>query len=148
WHILHFIGHGGFDPTTQEGVLALADRQGKTRLLHAPELGRLLADHQRLRLVVLNACEGAKSSEMDLFSSTAARLARRGVPAVLAMQAAITDQAALQCTSTFYQVLLAARPVDEAVAEARKAISLQTPNSLEWGTPVLYLRAASGMLFD
>jgi pSer/pThr/pTyr-binding forkhead associated (FHA) protein/CHAT domain-containing protein len=148
WHILHFIGHGGFDPTTQEGVLALADRQGKTRLLRAPELGRLLADHQSLRLVVLNACEGARSSEVDLFSSTAATLARRGVPAVLAMQAAISDQAALQCTRTFYQVLAAARPVDEAVAEARKAISLQLPNSLEWGIPVLYLRAASGLLFD
>ena len=29
WHILHFIGHGGFDTRREEGVLALAKEQGK-----------------------------------------------------------------------------------------------------------------------
>ncbi|HEY7350483.1 MAG TPA: FHA domain-containing protein [Ktedonobacterales bacterium] len=148
WHIFHFIGHGGFNPDTNEGVLALADEHGKTHLLNATELGRLLADHTSLRLALLNACEGAKGSELDLFSSTAATLARRGVPAVLAMQYDITDHAAIQCGRTFYSALAAAMPVDGAVAEARKAISMQVTNSLEWGTPVLYLRTQSSTLFD
>jgi pSer/pThr/pTyr-binding forkhead associated (FHA) protein len=148
WHIFHFIGHGGFNPATNEGVLALANKQGTMHLLSAPELGLLLADHKSLRLALLNACEGARGSQLDLFSSTAATLARQGIPAVLAMQYEITDHAAIQCVRTFYHALSAAMPVDGAVAEARKAISLQGTNSLEWGTPVLYLRAQGSALFD
>jgi tetratricopeptide (TPR) repeat protein len=148
WHIFHFIGHGGFDPRSEEGVLALADESGKTSLLSATHLGRLLANHSALRLVVLNACEGGKSSSRDLFSSAAATLARRGIPAVLAMQYEITDQAAIQLTRTFYRALAHGLPVDAAVTEARTAISLSAAQTLEWGTPVLYLRAPDGLLFD
>ena len=39
WHIFHFIGHGAFDPNRQEGVLALANEQGKTHLLAPPIWG-------------------------------------------------------------------------------------------------------------
>jgi len=28
WHVFHYIGHGGFDPNTNEGFIALADQQG------------------------------------------------------------------------------------------------------------------------
>ncbi len=148
WHIFHFIGHGGFDPRSEEGVLALADETGNTNLLSATQLGRLLANHNALRLVVLNACEGGKSSSRDLFSSAAATLARRGIPAVLAMQYEITDQAAIQLTRTFYRALAHGLPVDAAVSEARTAISLSAAQTLEWGTPVLYLRAPDSLLFD
>jgi WD40 repeat protein len=148
WHVFHFIGHGGFDPRREEGVLALADERGRTTLLPATHLARLLANHNSLRLVILNACEGGKSNDRDLFSSTAATLARRGIPAVLAMQEEITDHAAIQLTRTFYRALAHGMPVDAAVAEARTAISLSASQTLEWGTPVLYLRAPDSQLFD
>jgi hypothetical protein len=148
WHIFHFIGHGGFDERRDEGVLALANEQGKTHLLTATQLGTLLADHFSLRLVVLNACEGAKGSTTDLFSSTSATLARRGLAAVLAMQYEITDSAAIEFTRTFYETVARGKPVDEAASEARKASGLENANTLEWGTPVLYLRASDGRLFD
>ncbi|HEU5367029.1 MAG TPA: CHAT domain-containing protein [Ktedonobacterales bacterium] len=146
WHIFHFIGHGGFHQG--EGVLALADDEGKTSLLSATQLSILLANHGPLRLAVLNACEGARADKRDLFSSTAATLARRGLPAVLAMQYDITDRAAIEYTRAFYEALADQLPVDAALAEARAAIQLDIHNSLEWGTPVLYLRAPDGMLFD
>ena len=57
WHVFHFIGHGDFDATEQEGQIALADEQGKSSLLSAKQLGRLLDSHASLRLVVLNSCE-------------------------------------------------------------------------------------------
>jgi sulfatase modifying factor 1 len=38
--------------------------------------------------------------------------------------------------------------VDAAVVEGRKAICLEFPNTLEWAAPVLYLRAAGGVLFN
>jgi hypothetical protein len=39
-------------------------------------------------------------------------------------------------------------PVDEAVAEARKSVSLAINNTLEWATPVLHMRSNDGMLFN
>jgi tetratricopeptide (TPR) repeat protein len=148
WHVFHFIGHGGFDQNADEGLISLADEEGKSYRLHATELGRLLADHRSLRLVLLNSCEGARGSERDIFSSTAAILVGRSIPAVLAMQYEITDQAAVEFASTFYRALAAGMPVDAAVAQARKAVSLAVINTVEWGTPVLYMRSPDGLLFN
>jgi hypothetical protein len=147
WHIFHFIGHGGFDHSADEGMIALADENGSTYCLHATELGRLLADHRSLRIVLLNSCEGARGSERDLFSSTAAILVRRGMSAVLAMQYEITDRAAMEFARAFYESLADGLPVDASVTEARKAVSLAVSNTVEWGTPVLYMRAPQGVIF-
>jgi hypothetical protein len=148
WNVFHFVGHGGFDPAADEGLLALADEAGAQHLLTATQVGHLLADHQTLRLVVLNACEGARGGIRDVFSSTAATLVRRGIPAVLAMQYRISDQAAIQCSERFYSALAHGQPVDAAVAAARIGMSMATHESAEWGTPVLYMQAPDGMLFD
>jgi hypothetical protein len=147
WHILHFMGHGGFDRNRDEGFLALADEEGETHRLSATQLGRLLADHFPLRLVLLNACEGARGGGRDVFSSTASILVRGGIPAVIAMQYEITDRAAIELAQAFYEALADGTPVDAAVAEARKAISFAVANTVEWGTPVLYMRSPDGVLF-
>ncbi|MBN2390566.1 MAG: SUMF1/EgtB/PvdO family nonheme iron enzyme [Anaerolineae bacterium] len=148
WHIFHFIGHGGFDRAADEGFVALVDETGNACDLSATQLGRLLADHRDLRLALLNACEGARGSAQDIFSATAAILMRRGLPAVLAMQYPITDRAAIEFSRTFYEALADGLPVDTATTEARQAISYVAPHSVEWGVPVLYMRAADGVLFD
>ena len=122
WNIFHFIGHGGFDNNKDEGIIALADEKGKASYMTATKLGRLLADHKSLRLVVLNSCEGAYGSDNDIFSSTAAILVRRGIPAVLAMQYEITDRAAIEFARTFYESLSEGLPIDASVAEGRKAV--------------------------
>lgn len=105
-------------------------------------------DHTSLRLALLNACEGAKGSDRDIFSSTAATLVRRGLPAVIAMQYPITDAAAIQFTQEFYGQIAVGQPIDGAVAEARLAMVMETPDSLEWATPVLYTHAADGRIFE
>lgn len=147
WHIFHFIGHGGFDPTADEGLVALADDAGRPHYLQATQLGRLLADHRSLRLVLLNACEGARGSDRDIFSSTAAILVRRGLPAVIAMQYEITDRAAVEFAQMFYEALADDWPVDASVAEARKAISLAPASSFEWGAPALFVGCRENTLF-
>ena len=38
--------------------------------------------------------------------------------------------------------------MDAAVVEARKAVSFEVANTVEWCTPVLYMRAPDGVLFD
>ncbi len=148
WHIFHFIGHGLFDALRDEGRIALADEQGHADLKSATQLARLLA-HQRgtLRLVLLNSCEGARSGQQDVFASTAATLIQSGLPAVLAMQYEITNTAAVEFARTFYEALADNLPVDAAVTDARNAINNHNENSLEWGTPVLHMRATDGVLF-
>jgi tetratricopeptide (TPR) repeat protein len=148
WHVFHFVGHAAFDPRSAEGMLLLADDDGQTAPVSASQLAGLLADHRTLRLAVLNACEGARGSEQSRFSSLAAGLVRRGLPAVLAMQYAISDRAAIEFTSSFYAALTAGLPIDAATSEARKAIDLALAGSLEWGTPVLIMRTPDGALWD
>ncbi|MER5219020.1 CHAT domain-containing protein [Streptomyces flaveus] len=148
WHAFHFIGHGGFDTTGQEGTLALADETGGTYQLGAEDLAMILSGYPSLRLVVLNACETGRSADRDPFSSAAGALMRKGVPAVVAMQYPISNRAAVEFSRAFYESLAHRRPVDEAVMEARQAIRLAQRRTLEWGTPVLYMRALDGHLFD
>jgi hypothetical protein len=148
WHVFHFIGHGGFDQTADEGIVALADDQGGSRSLHAGDLSLLLRDHASLRLVLLNACDTGRAGALDPFSSTAGALVRRGIPAVVAMQYEISDRAAIEFTRTFYGALADGFPIDVGVMEARRAVKLAHRSSLEWGTPVLYLRSTHARIFD
>jgi Cdc48 subfamily AAA family protein/CHAT domain-containing protein/ClpA/ClpB-like protein len=146
WHVFHFIGHGGFDRDKDQGFIVLANEEGLSNRMGATQLGRLLADSSP-RLVILNSCEQARASDLDVFSSTAATLVRRGIPAVLAMQNSISDWAAIEFSQSFYEALAEGMPVDATVTEARKAMSMALPNSLEWGTPVLFMRSSDGILF-
>ncbi|GAB4204311.1 MAG: hypothetical protein OHK0022_29350 [Roseiflexaceae bacterium] len=148
WHVFHFIGHGGFSRERDEGFLALCDDHGETFRLNATHLARLLADQRALRLVILNSCEGARSGGQDEFSSTASILVRRGIPAVIAMQEAITDTAGIEFAQSFYEALAEGLPIDTAVADARIAISVALGETLEWSVPVLFLRAEDGVLFE
>jgi len=71
-----------------------------------------------------------------------------GVPAVVAMQFPISDQAAIAFTDCLYPRLAQGLPLDTAVGEARKAIRIADRSSLEWATPVLFMRTPDGKLFD
>ncbi len=98
---------------------------------------------------MLNACEGATSSGVDLYSSTASITAsRRGLPSSSGHAVCNHGRASIELSRTFYEAMADGMPVDAALAEARKAISLELENSLEWGTPVLHLRAPDGVLFQ
>jgi CHAT domain len=147
WHVLHFIGHGGFDAHAQDGVLVLEDQTGGSRLVTAQALGVPLHNHDALRLVVLNACEGARSDPTDPFAGTAQTLIQQGIPAVVAMQFEITDPAAIAFTSELYGAVADGYPLDAALSQARQAIYTDV-SEIEWATPVLYLRAPDGRIFD
>jgi hypothetical protein len=147
WHVFHFIGHGGFDIQAQDGVLVLEDPAGGSRLVHARALGVPLHNHESLRLVVLNACEGARADPTDPFAGTAQTLIQQGIPAVVAMQFEITDPAAIAFTSELYAAVADGYPVDAALSQARQAIYTDV-SEIEWATPVLYLRAPDGRIFD
>ena len=148
WHVVHYIGHGDFDPVQDEGILALVADNGRMHRVAAHRLVDLLRQASPMpRLVVLNSCEGAQSSVTDLFSSTAAALVRGGVTAVAAMQYAISDYSAAVFARGFYTAVAHGRGIDEAVSSGRVAILGTSDHTLEWLTPVLYLRGRDTQLF-
>ena len=147
YHIFHFVGHGGFDEQAQDGILVLEDQEERGRRVSAQFIGTLLHDHRPLRLAILNACEGARASRADPFAGTAQTLVQQGVPAVIAMQFEVTDDAAICFTREFYSAIAGGYPVDAALGESRKAIFADV-SEIEWGTPVLYMRAPDGRIFD
>ncbi|CAM5353824.1 hypothetical protein SABIM44S_00869 [Streptomyces abikoensis] len=147
-HVLHFIGHGAYDAERREGMLTLAGADGREHHLHASALASLLSvARPKPQLVVLNSCQSGMGNSEDLFSSTAAVLVRT-VPAIVAMQFAVTDKAATRFAASFYQALAGGRSVDEAVRVGRIALVVDKDDSLEWATPVLYLRGGDARLFD
>jgi hypothetical protein len=147
-HVLHYIGHGYYDAGSERGVLILEDDNGRSRDVDGDELGQILHDHRSLRLAVLNACEGARTGRNDPFAGVAESLVRRDIPAVVAMQFEITDEAAILFAGGFYRAVAAGLPVDAALARGRLAIFAGRRDGIEWGTPVLFMRVADGRIFD
>jgi DNA-binding beta-propeller fold protein YncE len=147
FHIFHFVGHGFYNPDWGEGALVMEDRNGRPHEVPGEELGGLLHECDQTRLAVLNACEGARGSVSDPFAGVAQSLIQQGLPAVVAMQFAITDDAAIIFASELYAAIADGYPIEAALAEARGAIR-DEGNPTEWGTPVLYSRAPDGRLFD
>ncbi|HET6561441.1 MAG TPA: CHAT domain-containing protein [Marmoricola sp.] len=149
WHVLHFVGHGGFDRDHREGVLILEDDQGNSDLVGAERFSDLLTlQVPPLQLVLLNSCAGGQSAAEDVFSSTAATLIRTGVSAVVAMQFAVSDPAAKAFAAGFYQAIAHNHSIAEAVRIGRIGIRGTGEETLEWITPVLYLRGDDAALFE
>lgn len=136
YHVFHFIGHGGFDQSIASGVLLLEREDGTGHRVSGNRFGTLLHDAKELQLAVLNACEGARTSAHSAFSGVAQTLVQQGLPAVVAMQAEISDRAALAFSHEFYYFLCRGLPIERAMCEVRKAMAVADEAS-EWGTPVL-----------
>ncbi|MFT4115473.1 CHAT domain-containing tetratricopeptide repeat protein [Bradyrhizobium sp.] len=152
WHIFHFIGHGGVEEASPgagaSGFVVMVDEDGKPVKKFASDLAMMLTGARRsLRLIVLNCCESARINVGDRFGNPAIGLMKTGwLPAVVAMQFPITDNAAISMSEGFYAALAGNRPIDDAVTLARKFI--QEKSRVEWGIPVLYMRSTDGRIFD
>jgi len=142
WDVVHFAGHG------DQGQIALVHEDGGADLVDASRVVDLLRQARPVpRLVVLSCCSGAAGTAGDLFSATAVTLMRGGVSAVVAMQYEISDPAAVLFTRGFYRAITNGRGIDEAVSSGRVAIMGLGARTLEWMTPVLYLRGHDAHLF-
>ncbi|WP_163995701.1 CHAT domain-containing protein [Pyxidicoccus caerfyrddinensis] len=147
-HVLHFMGHGKVDEHTGSGWVYLRDDKGGPVPLRSRDVAELFSGLLAPQLVVLNACQSARGAlSVDGHGSVAGALVSQGVAAVIAMQFAISDQAATAFTEEFYARLAEGASIDDAVTEGRLAIRSKVPDSFEWCTPALYMRAgATGVL--
>jgi hypothetical protein len=148
WHVLYFVGDGGFDQVTGEGFVLLASEEDSSERWGSARLGRLLASRASLQMVWLSSCPEARSSDWDRFSSTATDLVQRGIPAVLTTQHELTKPAAESFAEALFAALAATMPLDLAVAKARVAIRAAGSGTPEWGVPALHTHSPDLRLFD
>jgi len=150
FHVLHFIGHGGFEAASGEGCLIFEDERGNAAAVSGHLLGETVKEGRDLRLVVLNACDSARLPRQrgqDPFSGAASALIMAGIPAVLAMQCPISDSAAITFSRRFYEALAGGLPVDAAAAAGRLEVRLTSPASWEWAIPAVYMSNPDGRVF-
>lgn len=142
WQVLHFIGHGDYDTNRQEGRIALESNTGRTDMVESSRLMHLLREAEPTpRLVVLNSCSSRQAGQQNLFSRTAAALVHGGISAVAAMQFAISDASAIAFARGFYSAIAHGRNIDKATGSGRR--SIMGLGTLEWVTPVLYVRGST-----
>lgn len=117
-HALHVIGHG-------------------TCRLAGDDLAALLK-RRAPGLVVLNVGRPGPSCPRDPSAAIAQRLAKEGVPAILAMRFPESAEAAVRFTRALYGSLATGDPVDRAVWRGRHRLAALDP-AAEWSSPVLHL---------
>ena len=147
YHVLHFIGHGGFNAQQQQAALYFEnDDRTAQRVIDADFAGMLDRLQAPPQLVVLAACQSARQSLREVFTGLGPRLVQIGLPAVVAMQADVTMLTTRQFTATFYRQLLAHGTIDLAMNEARS--TLITTGRYDAAVPVLFMRLRDGRLWS
>lgn len=146
-HVFHFLGHG----QCSEGgsAFALVDGAGQALWTADESFGHLFRGTQPL-LVVLQSCEGGQLSAVKPFAGGAAWLARRNVPAVVAMRYPFEQGVGWAFARKFYEALARKEPVDRAVQAGREALALATGTShttCDFSSPLLWMRLRDGQLF-
>lgn len=149
YHILHFIGHGTFE--SDQGYLVINSETGGRDLISADSFADFFRTYPSLKLIVLNACQGAEVAATKELAGVAPQLVARGIPAVVAMQYPISDAAALVFAREFYLKLCQGwnrGQVDAAISHARNRIHMDVKEPLAFATPVLFMRSDTGVIFD
>jgi hypothetical protein len=144
FHALHFLGHGIFNDAGR-GSLLFQDGSGNSAPVAGQDLAMMLQGAPELRLAVLATCVGARMARrrgQHPFTGSASALVAGGLSAVVAMQFPVSERAAAQFTSAFYDYLGSRRSLEEAVTEGRLRILGDDPGTIEWASPVLFLRAS------
>ncbi|HKQ79631.1 MAG TPA: CHAT domain-containing protein [Blastocatellia bacterium] len=150
-HILHFVGHGGFDSLGDDLnpqpfiILSRPDRSNPARLISDKISARDLAvslQNTSIKLAVFTACQSAAPTPADgatpppvnddhpyrvsAYEGIAQRLLGgvSDITAAVAMQFDIESEAAVIFTRSFYENLLyQEKDLDEVVTLARKALA-------------------------
>ncbi|MGE0884779.1 MAG: tetratricopeptide repeat protein [Blastocatellales bacterium] len=143
YHILHFTGHG-IAPENGGGLL-LEDHDGKRLPVGVNDFVSSLAKGiGTLRLAVIAGCNTAQALYTSGFRDLARALVEKKVPAVLAMQFAISDTAGLKLAEVLYPKLIAGQSLEAAVHAARRALWLTDEPVLQADALAMVLLTGNG----
>jgi CHAT domain/NB-ARC domain len=151
--VVHFDGHGVYDPTVGLGALCFEDPNDADKLagramelIHAGRLAEVVRDY-RIPLVFLEACQSAKT-EADPTASVAARLLEEGVTSVVAMSHTVLVETARRFVGAFYHELAQGKRVGAAMLSGQQALYSDSYRGKmlgagelrlqDWFVPVLY----------
>ncbi|MCB0611341.1 MAG: CHAT domain-containing protein, partial [Lewinella sp.] len=147
--IVHISGHGAYLPDETKGVLYFENEDGDEEKVTGKALGETLRQHACVKLLILSACETAIAGSEG---GVTEQIASYGIPGILAMRFAVTDEGAKVFTTELYTQLAQGRSLTRAVANAREAmyadiaLRREQPSLVqhiaEWFTPVVYQNQA------
>lgn len=155
-HILHLISHGRIRKIKGQyrGELALVHTDKVSPKWISDEKIAKLFERHKPAIVVFQSCEsGIQRHVTDLntrssFIGVASKTVQAEVPFVIAMQYPISNVAAVTFVEQFYDQLSKLVPIDVAVQEARRSLSLTFESKLIAVSPVLFSRVSDGQLFQ
>ncbi|HEX8560236.1 MAG TPA: CHAT domain-containing protein [Pyrinomonadaceae bacterium] len=150
YDILYLVCHGMFVRGGGPRVWLEAP-DGTSDIVAGNELASALGDlRKRPRLVVLVSCQSAgrgggeaAASDKGSLAALGPRLARVGIPAVVAMQSNVTVRTISEFMPVFLGELQKDGFIDRAVAVARGAVSREEDS---WA-PVLFCRISTGRIW-
>jgi hypothetical protein len=144
YHVVHYIGHGAYDPDKGIGSLAFEKTSVDAGNVTPSQFFRNLGN--KVGFVFLNACDSGHE-----VGGIAEELVRRGIPAALGMRRSVLDTSAIEFAKMFYQTMAYGKPIDEALSEGRNAIlndlGGEYDTNDQWIQPILYMRAPDGRIF-
>lgn len=138
--IVHFDGHGTYDPLLNLGILCFekpsvnnAPLDGiKTDPVRAEQMGRLLSGF-KIPLAILEACRSGQMDNLAAMRGVAPRLIAAGVGSVLAMSHAVHVEAARVLLERFYRELVTGVSVGQAVDQGRAGLMAMPHRWIELG---------------
>lgn len=161
YHVVHFDGHGVFDPEVGRGGLCFENPDDRGKLekrrhvtVFTSELGPLLRDH-RIPLVFLEACQTAHAEKAS--ESVASELLKVGVASVVAMSHNILIETSRRFVEAFYKSLAHGDRVGDAMLAGQRELKDDTSRGSifgagelrleDWFVPVLYQEKDDPQLF-
>ncbi len=153
YDVVHFDGHGVYDPRHGLGALCFEDPRDLEKLyerasvlVDAQELSEIIREH-RIPLVLLDACQSAQTDD-DPTASVAAKLLEQGVASVVAMSHTVLVETTRRFVQAFYQELARGSRVGQAMLEGQnflkddsyrlEAMGAGELRLQDWFVPVLY----------
>ncbi len=144
YHVVHFDGHGVYDPKLGLGALCFEDpadadklQKRKSKDVSAEELAGMIRDH-RVPLFFLDACQSAMAKD-DPTASVAAKLLQQGVASVVAMSHSVLVETARRFVTEFYDQLMTGATIGESMLAGRQALHVDTLRGKVFGGGELHL---------
>jgi hypothetical protein len=154
YNVLHFYGHGDFREDEATLIFQIDDVNKGPDVIRPQRFSQLLdlPLSKNMKLVFLNACNGAKASEENLNSGLAQSLfidKLSNVSSVVAMQFTINIEAAAFIAENLYLELQKGAALEEALQSIR-AMLFNSPPFLGkrfFATPVIFMNTRNGYVF-
>jgi hypothetical protein len=134
FHVWHHCGHGHLSTRGETPRFFLSlEEDGEAQYASTEQLSEIVGMCPGLRLAVLNVCHGGS------FAGLAPELAKLNIPVVIGFPSRVANDTAYRFAATFHQNLLHI-PVELAVSQARRSLSVYRSSDLDWSRPLLFSR--------